>query len=403
MTDQTGPSAGLLLKIAQQDREAFRGLYRTVSAKLYGVALRILGSKAEAELTVQDLFTRIWLHAGRFSPERERGLDFLICMTRDSAIDRRRARGLVPADGSGAEAAFMAHESDLRHPEGLSRVEPRCAQAITAAYLGGLSHAEIAAACGKSEDEVRPLLHDAFRQIASVGDLKDLPRVVVPSDDCSEDGLLAAEFVLGSLNLEERRMAQRRQANLADTAFATHVTVWRARLAPLNAAYAAVSAPDLLILIEARIFGTPVAVQQTNLKRMGMAMFGGVAAIAVVAALTAVAVRDTTPPPELYAATLETHGDPLIFAAAWDPGSRKFEVLRTGGTAPVPGKDYQIWLLRADGAVQPLMMLKGEEAVTLISDIPRDAKLGVTLEPNGGGMAMKPSGPMLLTGKVQRL
>jgi len=78
MTDQTGPSAGLLLKIAQQDREAFRGLYRTVSAKLYGVALRILGSKAEAELTVQDLFTRIWLHAGRFNPERERGLDVRI-------------------------------------------------------------------------------------------------------------------------------------------------------------------------------------------------------------------------------------------------------------------------------------------------------------------------------------
>ncbi|KDB05669.1 hypothetical protein U879_00315 [Defluviimonas sp. 20V17] len=365
--------------------------------------MRILGNKAEAELTVQDLFTRIWLHAGRFNPDRERGLDFLICMARDSAIDRRRARGPVPADGSGHETAFMAHEADLRHPEGLSRVEPRCAQAITAAYLGGLTHAEIAAACGKQEAEVRPLLHDAFRQIAAVGEPKALPGLVVPDDDCSEDGMLAAEFVLGSLSLEERRMVQRRLANLHDTAFAAHVALWRARLAPLNAAYAAVSAPDLLTMIEARIFGTPVAVQQSNLKRMAVAMFGGVAAIAVVAALTAIAVRDTTPPPELYAATLEAGGNQLIFAAAWDPGSRKFEVLRTGGPAPAPGKDYQIWLLRADGAVQPLMMLRGEENVTLISHIPRDAKLGVTLEPTSDGLAAKPSGPMLLTGKVQRL
>lgn len=403
MTDQTGPSAGLLLKIAHQDRDAFRALYRTVSAKLYGVALRILGNKAEAELTVQDLFTRIWLHAGRFNPQRERGLDFLIGMIRDSAIDRLRARGIAPHHARTAEESFMAREEDLRHPATLAGLDPKCAQAMLAAYLGGLTYAEIGEACGKPEAEVRPILVDSLMKIAGADNFKDLPAVVVPNDDLSEDGMLAAEFVLGSLDHEDRRTAQRRLANLADTAFAMHVALWRARLAPLNAAYVAVSAPDLQTMIEARIFGTPVAVQQTNLKRLGLAMVGGVAAVVAVSALTAVAVRDTTPPPQIYAATLESHNDPLIFAAAWDPRSHKLEVLRTGGGSPEAGKDYQVWVIGSDGTPKPLVVLKGEETVILVSEIPSDAKLGVTQEARSEEMAQKPSGPMLVTGKVQRL
>lgn len=404
MTEQTGPSAGLLLKIAHQDRDAFRALYRTVSAKLYGVALRILGNKHEAELTVQDLFTRIWLHAGRFNPDRERGLDFLIGMARDSAIDRRRARGPVPHGAMSAEEDFMAREEDLRHPPGLDKLEPQCAEAVMSAYLGGLTYGEIAEACGKPEADIRPLLHKSLRQIADADAGKLRPGLVVVADDCSDDGLMAAEFVLGSLDLEERRAAQRRLANLADTAFANHVALWRARLSPLNSAYVAVSAPDLQTMIEARIFGTPVAVQQTNLKRLGLSMVGGLVVIAVVAALTAIAVRDTSfAAPELYAATLEAHNEPLIFAAAWDPASHKLEVLRTGGAAPEAGKNYQLWVLDPDGSVKPLLLLRGDETVTLISNVPTNAKLGVTAEQADGGLAQTPSGPMLVTGKVQRL
>ncbi|MEN8741222.1 MAG: sigma factor, partial [Phaeobacter gallaeciensis] len=50
----------MIARIALRDRRAFAALYDATSAKLFGVCLRVLKNRGEAEDTLQEVFLRIW-------------------------------------------------------------------------------------------------------------------------------------------------------------------------------------------------------------------------------------------------------------------------------------------------------------------------------------------------------
>ena len=54
----------LLARVAKRDREAFARLYTATSAKLLGTTLRILKRRDLAEEVLQEVFVKIWDHAG---------------------------------------------------------------------------------------------------------------------------------------------------------------------------------------------------------------------------------------------------------------------------------------------------------------------------------------------------
>ena len=149
------PVADLILAVAAQDRAAFRQLYAEASAKLMGVLIRILGSRAEAEDAVQEVFTRVWLRAGRYAPTKGRGMTWLIALARNPAIDRLRARpDHVSDDLAMAAAADTAPRAETRMvAQGEARrigqcfdtLEPDRAQALRGAYLQGQSYVDLAA------------------------------------------------------------------------------------------------------------------------------------------------------------------------------------------------------------------------------------------------------------------
>ncbi len=153
MTDD--PIAQHLGRIAAQDRAAFRALYAAASAKLMGVLLRILGDRAEAEDALQEVFTRVWLRAGKFDATRGQGMTWLIALARNHAIDRLRARP-PRAEGDDAmealadtapraEAQLVARGEARRVADCFDRLEPDRAAALRGAYLQGQSYADLAA------------------------------------------------------------------------------------------------------------------------------------------------------------------------------------------------------------------------------------------------------------------
>lgn len=153
MTDD--PIAALLLKIAAQDRAAFTTIYSQASAKLMGVLLRILGNRSEAEDALQEVYTRVWLRAGRFDPEKGRGMTWLIAIARNLAIDRIRARPDHADDPDAMEAVadttpraetqLIARGEARRIHDCFATLEPDRAQALRGAYLTGLSYIDLAA------------------------------------------------------------------------------------------------------------------------------------------------------------------------------------------------------------------------------------------------------------------
>ena len=146
--------ATLLLQTAAQDRAAFRQLYSASSAKLMGVLLRILNNRAESEDALQEVFTRVWLKAGRFDATKGRGMTWLIALTRNLAIDRLRQRPDHVSDDAAMEAApdpapraetrLIAAGEARRINDCFATLEPDRAEALRGAYLRGLSYSDLA-------------------------------------------------------------------------------------------------------------------------------------------------------------------------------------------------------------------------------------------------------------------
>mgnify|MGYP000167917983 FL=1 len=156
-TGAEDPIAPLLARIAGGDRDAFRNLYSATSSKLMGVLLRMLGTRAEAEDALQEVYARVWMRSGRFDPGLGRGMSWLVTIARNLAIDRLRARPAQARSGDdgdeaealadsrpGAEAGLIARGEAQRIIDCMAQLEPDRAAAVRGAYLMGHSYQDLA-------------------------------------------------------------------------------------------------------------------------------------------------------------------------------------------------------------------------------------------------------------------
>jgi len=95
-------------RIPGGDRAALQTVYRLTSAKLFGVCLRILGERGEAEDVLQEVYVTVWRKAADFDATRSSPMTWLIAIARNRAIDRLRAtrqsRNMDPIDHAAAVA-----------------------------------------------------------------------------------------------------------------------------------------------------------------------------------------------------------------------------------------------------------------------------------------------------------
>src|SRR5499427_9431899 len=149
--------AAALVRVAGGDRAALRIVYQDTSAKLFGVCLRILKDRSEAEDVLQDVYVTVWRKAATFDPGRASAIAWLVAIARNRAIDRLRARGA----GGRLEPIEAADAVSDPAPAAVDRVElaqqhqrlTRCleeldaphASAIRAAFLDGATYEELAA------------------------------------------------------------------------------------------------------------------------------------------------------------------------------------------------------------------------------------------------------------------
>ena len=144
----------LLAQCSLGNRKAFETLYRCVSPRLHGIALRIMGRQDLAEEVLQESFVRIWYNASRYEAHLSAPLTWMINITRNLAIDQLRKHREYPLSDGQAEA--MADESPSSHELLASEREARALnhcleslegmqrQSITVAYFQGLSCSELA-------------------------------------------------------------------------------------------------------------------------------------------------------------------------------------------------------------------------------------------------------------------
>lgn len=153
--------AARLLQVAAGDRAALADVYRRTSAKLFGVCLRILVERSEAEEVLQEVYLAVWQKAGGFDLGRASAMTWLIVLARNKAIDRLRsragARGAhAPAElaealedpAEGALGTLIEKEGRARLMDCLEELAPEQRDAIRTAFLDGWTYERLATEAG---------------------------------------------------------------------------------------------------------------------------------------------------------------------------------------------------------------------------------------------------------------
>ena len=144
----------LLDAVSRGDRAAFASLYQRTSAKLYGICLRLLGSEAEAQDALQDIYVLVWQKAGKFDAEKASAITWLAALARNKAIDRLRRRQVggdrleaaanVEDDSPSAFDVVGEAEDAARLGRCLEELDERARTMIRAAFLDGATYPELA-------------------------------------------------------------------------------------------------------------------------------------------------------------------------------------------------------------------------------------------------------------------
>ena len=150
----------LLLKaIAARDEAALAQLYDRYDRILFGLLMRILNNREEAEDVLQEVFLQVWRKAADFDESRGRPFTWLVTLARSRAIDRLRtlaSRERVAEAGARevseviSDAATDALKSEQRGlvSDALAKLPDEQKRPIMLAYFDGLTQTEIATRLG---------------------------------------------------------------------------------------------------------------------------------------------------------------------------------------------------------------------------------------------------------------
>ncbi|HWU76475.1 MAG TPA: sigma-70 family RNA polymerase sigma factor [Rhodanobacter sp.] len=148
----------LLRQAGREDQKAFAELYRRTSSKLFGVCLRMLRDRSEAEEVLQETYTTVWRRAASFDASKASAITWLVTLSRNKAIDRLRQHreeqlddplrldAIVddqPGPASGAETS-----QEYRRLENcLGELEPQQQSSVREAFFTGATYNELATRC----------------------------------------------------------------------------------------------------------------------------------------------------------------------------------------------------------------------------------------------------------------
>ncbi|HWI80681.1 MAG TPA: sigma-70 family RNA polymerase sigma factor [Ramlibacter sp.] len=143
-----------------QREAAFRRIYEITSARMYGVAMRVVGNREWAEDVLQDAYLYIWRSADSYRASLSPPLAWMGVIVRSRSLDflrRRKSEHLdtaQPLDGAAADTLRDGAESPMDTAQAseqawalhecLRKLEARQREVLSLAYLRDLSHGELA-------------------------------------------------------------------------------------------------------------------------------------------------------------------------------------------------------------------------------------------------------------------
>ncbi|MDF0695503.1 anti-sigma factor [Rhizobium sp. MC63] len=227
----------------------------------------------------------------------------------------------------------------------------------------------------------------------------------------SRDEVLAGEYVLGVLSLQDRRVVEERMRR--DRTFAAIVSRWETNLSAFNDEYDGVApSRETFKQIEARLFGDAGKPASFSQGLWNSAVFWRSLAFAcIVVAVSAVIFASGLVPqpqgPAPLVAELAGQNNTINLRASYEIQSGRLKIVPVAAGKPEE-KSLELWLVQGSGVPKSLGIFQPGESGELV--IPADlrnnvadgATLAVSLEPFGGSLTGQVTGPVIASGAVHR-
>lgn len=163
----------LLESMARGDEEAFGGLYDQMSSAVHGLARRVIRDPARAEEITQEVFLQLWQTAHRFDRTRGSARTWVMTLTHRRAVDvvRRDQSSSDREDrydwtgGPDVDVVAEAVTARFEHQQVRGCIESLTdlqREAVTLAYYGGYTYAEVASLLDANLPTVKTRMRDGL-------------------------------------------------------------------------------------------------------------------------------------------------------------------------------------------------------------------------------------------------
>ena len=151
--DESRADIALLTRIVARDADAVGELYDRHSRLLFGLILRIVRDRSEAEEILQEVFVQVWTRAETYNVALGTPAAWLVRIARNRAIDRFRANSVrartleatpAPPPVESPEARAAMTEQQRAVGRALDALPPEQRELIECAYFMGLTQSELA-------------------------------------------------------------------------------------------------------------------------------------------------------------------------------------------------------------------------------------------------------------------
>jgi len=223
-----------------------------------------------------------------------------------------------------------------------------------------------------------------------------------------EIDVLAGEYVLGTLDAEERAAANVRRGR--DPVLNAAIEAWEHRLAPLAQTVPSVTPPEkvrlmleeALVKIPAAQAGASVVALQRRAQGWRRVALAASALAACLLVAIVVGERRRSEPAGSYVAVFQKDDASPAFLLTVDLDKRQLSVQRVAAE-PQSAKSYQLWIAskKIGDAPRSLGLIEAKDASTqrTLATYDRatveEATFGISLEPAGGSPTGRPTGPAL--------
>lgn len=150
----------LVRRMASKDADALDAFYERYNRIAFGLILRIVGNRTDAEDVLTDVFWQVWQQCSRYDSSRGKPIAWLLTIARTRAIDclRNSNRHSVKHDDAASQREpvspaepdpFVLADTRNAVQEALQTLSEQQRIPIEMAYFQGMSHTEIASALGQ--------------------------------------------------------------------------------------------------------------------------------------------------------------------------------------------------------------------------------------------------------------